>query len=128
MDIISYMRKNGGYASLKDLKNAAMQTRDIRKLHGLLKTMPITSTLAIIVALPASMFTNLKFVHPTRPQRWNVVTLPVSLAWTFFAGWAAWVGFHPQSWAHWGLIVTSLYLALAGIAQQIIPERTRRRG
>ena len=30
------------------------------------------------------------------------------------------------SLAHWGLIVTSLYLVLAGIAQQVIPEGIRR--
>ncbi len=76
----------------------------------------------IIVALfAAAMFTPLKFVHPVRTLRWRPVTLPVALAWTFFAGWAAWVDFHPASWAHWGLVATSLYLVLAGIAQQIVP-------
>ena len=49
----------------------------------------------------------------------------MALAWTFFAGWAAWVDFHPESWAHWGLVATTAYLMLAGIAQQIIPERSR---
>jgi phosphatidylcholine synthase len=52
-----------------------------------------------------------------------MVSLPMSLLWVVFAGWAAWVEFHPASWAHWGLIVTSLYLTFAGIVQQIIPER-----
>ena len=47
----------------------------------------------------------------------------MALAWTFFAGWAAWVDFHPESWAHWGLVVTSLYLVFAGIAQQLLPQR-----
>ncbi|MEM9523901.1 MAG: phosphatidylcholine synthase, partial [Pseudomonadota bacterium] len=46
---------------------------------------------------------------------------PAALTWTFFAGWAAWVDFDPQSWAHWGLVVTSIYLLLAGIVQQLIP-------
>ncbi|MEH7828321.1 CDP-alcohol phosphatidyltransferase family protein [Gemmobacter denitrificans] len=82
--------------------------------------------LGVVVLLTIAMFTNLKFVHPTRTQRWREVTLPMSIAWTFFAGWAAWVDFHPASWAHWGLVVTSVYLTLAGIAQQIIPERPRR--
>ena len=76
-----------------------------------------------IVLLAASMFTNLKFVHPVRTDRWRMTTLPMAFGWVFFAGWAAWVDFHPESWAHWGLVVTSLYLLLAGIAQQIIPER-----
>ena len=80
-------------------------------------------SLALVSALAVAMFLPLKFVHPVRTQRWRPVTLPMALGWTFFAGWAAWVDFHPESWAHWGLIITSLYLTFAGIAQQIIPER-----
>lgn len=79
--------------------------------------------LIFVVALTAAMFTNLKFIHPTRTARWYPANLTMALAWTFFAGWAAWVDFHPESWAHWGLVLTSLYLTFAGIAQQIIPER-----
>jgi phosphatidylcholine synthase len=79
--------------------------------------------LALVVILAASMFSNLKFIHPVRTARWRPLSLTMALAWTGFAGWAAWVDFHPQSWAHAGLAVTSLYLLLAGIAQQILPER-----
>jgi phosphatidylcholine synthase len=79
--------------------------------------------LAIVVALAAAMFSNLKFIHPVRTDRWRAVSLPVALAWVCFAGWAAWMNFEPKSWAHWGLILTSAYLALAGIAQQLLPER-----
>ncbi len=82
-------------------------------------------TLALVAVLAVAMFTSLKFVHPVRTARWRVVTLPMAFAWTFFAGWAAWVDFHPESWAHWGLLITSVYLLLAGILQQIIPERKR---
>ena len=78
---------------------------------------------AIIVALAASMFTNLKFVHPVRTERWRWITLPVALAWVIFAGRAAWVDFAPGTLAHWGLAITSVYLLLAGIAQQLLPER-----
>jgi len=80
-------------------------------------------TLAIVVALAVAMFLNVKFVHPVRTDRWRAVTLPMALAWTGFAGWAAWVDFDPQSWAHWGLVVTSVYLLLAGVVQQLVPER-----
>ena len=80
--------------------------------------------LAVTVVLSLAMFAPLKFVHPVRTERWRTVTLPMALAWTFFAGWAAWVDFHPQSWAHWGLIITSVYLISAGILQQIIPARS----
>ena len=90
---------------------------------GLVK--PETMKGAFIVAFALAMFTNLKFVHPVRTERWRALTLPVALAWTWFAGWAAWVDFHPETWAHWGLIATSLYLVFAGVAQQIVPERTR---
>ncbi|MFN3145571.1 MAG: CDP-alcohol phosphatidyltransferase family protein [Paracoccaceae bacterium] len=79
--------------------------------------------LGIVVLLAAAMFTPLKFIHPVRTRRWRLLSLPVALAWTGFAGWAAWVDFHPQSWAHWGLAVTSVYLLFAGIVQQILPER-----
>ena len=58
-----------------------------------------------------------------RTKRWRSVSLPMIFAWTFFAGWAAWVDFHPESWAHWGLVLTSIYLGAAGIVQQIVPER-----
>ena len=81
-------------------------------------------SLALVTILAIAMFLPLKFVHPVRTERWRVVTLPVAIAWTFFAGWAAWVDFHPESWAHWGLVITSVYLLGAGVAQQVIPERT----
>jgi phosphatidylcholine synthase len=82
---------------------------------------------ALVTVLAAAMFLPLKFIHPVRTERWRMLSLPVALAWTFFAGWAAWVDFHPESWAHWGLALTSLYLLFAGIAQQIIPERRAER-
>ncbi|MGX9357042.1 CDP-alcohol phosphatidyltransferase family protein [Roseobacteraceae bacterium S113] len=80
--------------------------------------------LAIVALFAVAMFFPLKFIHPVRTVRWRWLSLPMIFAWTFFAGWAAWVDFYPDSWAHWGLVVTSIYLSLAGIAQQIIPERT----
>jgi phosphatidylcholine synthase len=81
-------------------------------------------SLALVTILAVAMFLPLKFVHPVRTERWRVVTLPVAIAWTFCAGWAAWVDFHAESWAHWGLVITSVYLLGAGVAQQAIPERT----
>ena len=81
--------------------------------------------LFIVIALSVAMFTNLKFIHPVRTDRWRMLSLPMTLGWTFFAGWAAWVDFDPQRWAHWGLVITSVYLCTAGIAQQILPARAR---
>jgi len=79
--------------------------------------------LGIVVLLAILMFFPVKFIHPVRTERWRAVSLPVTLLWTAFAGRAAWVDFDPQSWALWGLIVTSVYLVTAGAAQQIFPPR-----
>ncbi|WP_136683737.1 CDP-alcohol phosphatidyltransferase family protein [Falsirhodobacter xinxiangensis] len=79
--------------------------------------------LLISLALTVAMFLNLKFIHPVRTERWRWLSLPMAIAWTLFAGWAAWVDFHPQSWAHWGLVVTSVYLLFAGIVQELFPKR-----
>jgi phosphatidylcholine synthase len=83
--------------------------------------------LFVVILLTITMFTNLKFIHPTRTPRWNAVNLGMSIAWVIFAGWSAWVSFHPAALVYWGLIVTSLYLACAGIAQQIFPPKPRKR-
>lgn len=79
--------------------------------------------LVIVIVLAAAMFLRLKFVHPVRTERWRMITLPVALLWTAFAFWAIAVDFDARSWALWGLVATSAYLALAGIAQQLVPER-----
>jgi len=76
--------------------------------------------LALVVVLAIAMFIPIKFVHPVRTQRWRNITLPTALMWTGFAGWAAWVDFHPASWAHWGLVLSSVYLLGAGAMQQVI--------
>jgi len=77
-------------------------------------------SLGVVTLLAVAMFVPVKFVHPVRTERWRLITLPMALGWTFFAGWAAWVAFHPGSWALWGLVVTSLWLTFAGVAQQVI--------
>jgi phosphatidylcholine synthase len=77
-------------------------------------------SLAVVSTLAIAMFLPIKFVHPFRTERWRSATLPMAFLWTFFAGWAAWVEFDPQSWAHWGLIISSLWLVGAGVAQQLI--------
>jgi phosphatidylcholine synthase len=79
--------------------------------------------LGIITILAAAMFLPLKFVHPVRTKRWRIVTLPVALLWICFAGLAAWYNFAENSWSHWGLTITGIYLLFVGIAQQIIPEK-----
>ncbi len=82
-------------------------------------------SLALVVVLAVAMFSPLKFIHPVRTARWRRVSLPVAIAWTLFAGWAAMVDFAPDGWAAWGLLVTSVYLLFAGVAQQILPAKRR---
>lgn len=77
-------------------------------------------SLTLVVVLAVAMLLPIKFVHPFRTKRWRVISLPMAFAWTFFAGWAAWVDFDPESWAHWGLIVTTAWLLFAGVAQQVL--------
>ena len=80
--------------------------------------------LLLVAGLAVAMFVPVKFVHPVRTERWRAVTLPIALGWTLCAGWAAWVDFDPQSWAHWGLVMSSIYLLFAGVAQQLISAKS----
>ncbi len=77
--------------------------------------------LVLVCSLAAAMFVPIKFIHPVRTKRWRALSLPMALAWTVFAGWAAWEDFRPESWLHWGLIATSVYLVLAGALQELFP-------
>ena len=83
-------------------------------------------TALIIIVLTIAMFLPIKFVHPMRTERWRAITIPMTIAWIVCAAWAIAVNFHPQSWALWGLIVSSLWLMLAGAAQQFMPQRNTR--
>jgi len=76
--------------------------------------------LGLVIVLSVAMFLRIKFVHPVRTQRWRAVTLPMALAWVGFAGWAAWLDFNEPLFVYAGLIVTSVYLMLAGAVQQIL--------
>ncbi len=74
--------------------------------------------MAVVAILAVAMFLPLKFIHPVRTERWRMISLPVALAWVVFAAWAAWGNFSVNPIANIGLIVTTLYLMLAGLAQQ----------
>ncbi|MFN6924592.1 MAG: CDP-alcohol phosphatidyltransferase family protein [Tabrizicola sp.] len=85
-----------------------------------------TVILLVVIFLTAAMFTNLKFIHPVRTSRWYEISLTVCIAWIALAAWAAWWNFEEGPVAQWLLVLTSLYLMLAGIVQQIVPEGIRR--
>ncbi|WBU62975.1 CDP-alcohol phosphatidyltransferase family protein [Paracoccus aerodenitrificans] len=75
--------------------------------------------LAIVIVLTVAMFTNVKFIHPVRTERWRMISLPIAAAWVAFSLWAIFVDFHPASWANWGLVITSIWLLVAGALQQL---------
>lgn len=79
--------------------------------------------LFIVVALTITMFTNVKFIHPVRTERWRMISLPVCGAWVVFAVWAVMVDFHADSIARWGLLLTSIWLMGAGFVQQLTEKR-----
>ena len=85
---------------------------------------PTWAVLVIVVTLTVAMFLNLKFIHPTRTKRWIRVSLPVAMAWLAFAFWSAAADFKEAALVEWGLIATSLYLGLAGIVQELFPDRS----
>lgn len=82
--------------------------------------------LLVVILLTVTMFTNLKFIHPVRTSRWYEISLTVCVAWVALAAWAAWLDFNEGAVAKWLLVLTSLYLLLAGIVQQVVPEGIRR--
>ena len=79
--------------------------------------------LGLVVTLCVAQFLNLKFVHPVRTMRWRWITLPVALIWTGAIAIAALTGFAANPALTAVVTLSSLYLLLVGIAQQIIPAR-----
>ncbi|WP_163849474.1 CDP-alcohol phosphatidyltransferase family protein [Pseudooceanicola aestuarii] len=85
---------------------------------------PPTGVIMVLIALlAAAMFAPLKFIHPVRTARWRWLSLPMAVAWTCLAAWAAMAHFAPGPGVSLGLIVTSLYLLGAGICQQALDRR-----
>lgn len=85
---------------------------------------PTWAVLAIVVTLTVAMFLNLKFIHPTRTKRWHWLNLAAAVGWLVFAFWSAALDFQEPLLVQWGLIVTSLYLCLAGIVQELFPDKS----
>ena len=81
---------------------------------------PWWACLVLVAVLAVTMFVPVIFVHPVRTDRWRAISLPMALAWTVFAGFAAWGNFDPAAGVFWGLMVTSVYLLGAGAMQQVL--------
>lgn len=77
----------------------------------------------LVLLLSAAQFLTLRFIHPVRTTRWRCVSLPVAVIWTGCIAYSAWFDFAPMSVVTWIVAVTSAYLLLAGVAQQIILDR-----
>jgi phosphatidylcholine synthase len=75
-------------------------------------------TLPLVCALAITMFLRVKFIHPTRTQRWRPVSLSVSILWIALAAWAAWADFQQTAAVTWGLVLCSVYLLVVGAIQQ----------
>jgi phosphatidylcholine synthase len=88
---------------------------------------PTWAVLLIVALLTVTMFLNLKFVHPTRTQRWHRLNLTAAMLWLIFAAWSASLDFQEGPLVQWGLIATSLYLCLAGIVQELFPAKHKGR-
>ncbi len=78
----------------------------------------------IVLILSLLQFVPLRFIHPVRTERWRWVSLPMIAIWTISAVMCALGNFDGIS-ALWtgGLLVSTLYLLLAGAVQQFIPPR-----
>lgn len=81
--------------------------------------------LAVVAILTALMFSRLKFIHPVRTRRWRAVSLPVAAAWVICAFWVVIGDFAPPAMVHWGLVASSVWLLIAGVLQQLIPDSGR---
>jgi len=79
--------------------------------------------LGLVLILSVAQFLDLKFIHPVRTQRWRWLSLPVALIWTLSIGVAAWTGFASNPALTTVVTVTSVYLMLAGLVQQVLPEK-----
>lgn len=79
--------------------------------------------LGLVVLLSAAQFLTLRFVHPVRTLRWRAISLPVALIWTGAIAYSAWFDFASMAALTAVVAVTSAYLLLAGIAQQVIYDR-----
>ncbi len=84
---------------------------------------PWEITLALVLVLSAAQFLNLKFVHPVRTMRWRFVSLPVSVVWVTSIAYAAMTDFASNPVLTAIVTATSVYLLIAGMAQQVIYDR-----
>ena len=76
-------------------------------------------TLGLVVLLAAAMFVPLKFIHPVRTKRWRPFSLGVAVLWTAGITYAAWTDFASNPALTLVVAVTSVYLMVAGILQQM---------
>ena len=76
----------------------------------------------LIAVLAMLQFFPVKFVHPVRTERWRWLSLPAIALWVCCGFMCAWYDFQaiPTLWTG-GLLLSTLYLGLAGAVQQLRP-------
>ena len=79
--------------------------------------------LALVSLISVAMFLPLKFIHPRSHRTLAQGIASYGAGMGVFCRLGCFGRFSPQSWAHWGLLITTLYLLFAGIMQQVIPAR-----
>ncbi|NNU79586.1 phosphatidylcholine synthase [Halovulum dunhuangense] len=77
----------------------------------------------LMMAIALAQFFPLKFIHPVRTRRWRALNLPMVMLWAAAATWEAWLSFDAPATATALLLVSTFYLSLAGIAQQLVQDR-----
>ena len=80
-------------------------------------------TFALCLVLSAAMFLPIRFVHPVRTERWRPLTLGVTAVWMGLALTAAWGEFGLPPVLATLFAAASLYLLVAGVAQQLVQRR-----
>ncbi len=83
---------------------------------------------ALLGGLAALQFAPVRFIHPVRTRRWRAVSLPVAVAWTALGAAAVIADLAPEGWVVTGLAAGGTYLLGAGVVQQALTARARRRG
>lgn len=88
-------------------------------LSFLVMTPPWWVIFTLVVLLTAAMFLPLKFIHPVRTARWWPLSFGAAVVWTGGIAYAAWTDFASNPVLTTIIGISSVYLLLAGIAQQL---------
>lgn len=81
---------------------------------------PTLVVVGVTLLLAVATFLPIAFIHPVRVERWRPLTLAVTVGWFVLAGITLAENLAPPASVGWGLLATSLYLALVAGVQQLL--------